>query len=75
MAGGGTFRLPERPCRSTQPSPPDSLAATLTGGTFAWSQNGNDVVLNYATAAPEPGTLGLLLVGALGLLNRRRRSD
>ncbi|KAB2641131.1 MAG: PEP-CTERM sorting domain-containing protein, partial [Verrucomicrobia bacterium] len=23
---------------------------------------------------PEPGTLGLLLVGALGMLNRRRRA-
>jgi len=22
---------------------------------------------------PEPGTIGLLLVGALGMLNRRRR--
>ena len=52
---------------------PDSLAATLTGGTFAWSQSGNNVVLNYTSAAPEPGTIGLLLVGALGVLGRRRR--
>ena len=50
---------------------PDSLAAPLTGGTFAWSQSGYDVVLNY-TAAPEPGTMGLLGLGAVLLLRRRR---
>ena len=26
------------------------------------------------TTAPEPGSIGLLLVGALGVLNRRRRA-
>jgi hypothetical protein len=33
--------------------------------------NGKDLILNYMV--PEPGTLGLLALGALALLGRRRR--
>ena len=50
---------------------PDALSATLSGGTFSWSQSGNDVLLNYAVV-PEPGTMGLLGLGAALLLRRRR---
>jgi len=28
---------------------------------------------NEVSAVPEPGSLGLLLVGAIGVINRRRR--
>ena len=41
--------------------------ASFSGG------GGKGTSLGGTTTVPEPGTLGLLLVGALGVLNRRRR--
>jgi autotransporter-associated beta strand protein len=45
---------------------------TAVGGSGTWSltQSGTNLVLNYMV--PEPGTLGLLALGALALLGRRR---
>ncbi len=55
----------------------DSLGQTLSaarpGASFALTQVGGDVVLNYI-AVPEPGTLGLVALGAALLLLRRRRA-
>jgi autotransporter-associated beta strand protein len=53
----------------------DNTPFLLGGETFVLQYNtgtGNDVVLT--AVIPESGTLGLLLVGALGVLGRRRRS-
>ena len=41
-------------------------------GTWAITQSGNDLLLNY-TAIPEPSTLALLAIGAGAVLLRRRR--
>ena len=48
---------------------------TFTSGMATGSFSGSGKAPSFGGAAvvPEPGTLGLLLVGALGLLNRRRR--
>ena len=48
---------------------------TFTSGlaSGAFSGGGKTPSFGGATAVPEPGTLGMLLVGALGVLNRRRR--
>jgi hypothetical protein len=54
---------------------------TFTSGpaSFAGSGNGKAPSLTDGlagnAAVPEPGTLGLLLVGALGVLGRRRRRE
>jgi autotransporter-associated beta strand protein len=47
----------------------------FTSGTASGAFSGDDKGAGFAGGAtvPEPGTLGLLLVGALGMLNRRRR--
>ena len=48
---------------------------TFTSGVASFSgAGGKGAGFAGAAAVPEPGTLGLLLVGALGALNRRRRS-
>ena len=44
----------------------------LTGGIASFS--GEAPSFDGAAAVPEPGTIGLLLAGALGLLNRRRKA-
>jgi hypothetical protein len=58
-----------------------STAFDLTGfansfaGTFGWSldQSGHTLSLTYTpTAVPEPGTIGLTLVAAAGIIARRR---
>ena len=49
---------------------------TFTSGTAsgAFSGGGGKTPsLGGSAVVPEPGTLGLLLVGALGVLSRRRR--
>ena len=49
---------------------------TFTSGAASGSFSGGGgkgASLGGTAAVPEPGTLGLLLVGALGVLNRRRR--
>jgi hypothetical protein len=49
-----------------------SLGSIRSGASFSINQSGNDVFVNYA-AIPEPGTVSLLLiVGAAGLIMRRR---
>jgi len=47
----------------------------FTSGLASGAFSGDDKGAGFAggAAVPEPGTLGLLLVGALGMLNRRRR--
>ena len=44
-------------------------------GTWAISQNGNDLVLNYTAVIPEPSTYALLALGAIcaGVILRRKR--
>ena len=43
-------------------------------GAFSGGDGGNKAPsFGGGSVVPEPGTLGLLLVGALGILNRRRR--
>ena len=44
--------------------------ANATHGGFSVYQSGNSIMLQYV---PEPGTLGLLALGTLALLGRRRR--
>ncbi len=46
----------------------DNNAMAANG--FSLGQSGNSIVLNYV---PEPGTAGLLALGALAILGRRRR--
>ncbi|MCE9609015.1 MAG: autotransporter-associated beta strand repeat-containing protein [Chthoniobacter sp.] len=47
---------------------------TFTSGTAGFTDSGGAKGLSFRgpAAVPEPGTLGLLLIGALGLLHRRR---
>ncbi|MCE9611793.1 MAG: autotransporter-associated beta strand repeat-containing protein [Chthoniobacter sp.] len=50
----------------------------FTSGTASGSfggSGGKGASVGSAAVVPEPGTLGLLLVGALGLLNRRRKQS
>ena len=46
---------------------------TFTSGVAAFSGGGKAPSFGGSAAVPEPGSLGLLLVGALGMLNRHRR--
>lgn len=48
----------------------DSQNQSLTGGSFSWSQTGNNVYLEY-TVIPEPSTA--LLLGSLCLILARQR--
>ena len=45
-----------------------AASGALTGG------GGKGLAFGGSAVVPEPGTIGLLLVGALGVLNRRRRA-
>ena len=51
---------------------------TNAGWTITTANGGRDLMLNYfangIVVVPEPGTLSLLLLGALSLLGRRRRA-
>ena len=54
----------------------DTIGKYDTGGVYVRSAPLNDWILDYATDAlivPEPATLGLLLLGGLTLLRRRRK--
>ena len=48
----------------------------LQGGSFSVEQQGNNLVLVFTTAVPEPGTWALLVVGiaSVGFVSLRRRS-
>jgi hypothetical protein len=53
--------------------PPAMVTATLTG--YAYETNPDQSILaGQTTDTPEPGTLGLLALGALGIAYRRRQS-
>lgn len=51
-----------------------NLSGTLDGklATLGLGDGGNDIIL---TVVPEPGALGILAIGAIGLLARRRQMD
>ena len=49
-----------------------TFTSGVASGAFSGG-GGKGPALGGTAAVPEPGTLGLLLVGALGVLNRRRR--
>ena len=50
--------------------------ATFTSGlaSFSGGAGGKAPSFGGSGVVPEPGTIGLLLVGALGILNRRRKA-
>ena len=50
-------------------------AEALTGGTFSWRQDVNDVYLDYTVAVvPEPSSLAMLAFGVISLWLFRKRS-
>jgi hypothetical protein len=51
----------------------DTTGASVLEGAWGLKYVGNDVYATWTAAVPEPGTLGLLALGALALLGRRRR--
>jgi cyclophilin family peptidyl-prolyl cis-trans isomerase len=53
--------------------PGATVAFTSGAAVGAFSGSGKDGVVGGSAAVPEPGTAGLLLLGGLGLLSRRRR--
>jgi hypothetical protein len=48
----------------------------FTSGAASGAFSGDDKGAGFSGGAtvPEPGTIGLLLVGAIGMLSRRRRA-
>jgi autotransporter-associated beta strand protein len=75
---GGTAKLRFGSVSQTLSSLTIGAGATVvfTSGTASGAFSGGDKGAGFGGGAtvPEPGTLGLLLVGALGMLNRRRRA-
>ena len=74
---GGTAKLRFGSVSHTLGSLTIGAGATVvfTSGAASGAFSGGDKGAGFGGGAtvPEPGTLGLLLVGALGMLNRRRR--
>jgi len=75
---GGTAKLRFGSVSQTLGSLTIGAGATVvfTSGLASGAFSGDDKGAGFAggAAVPEPGTLGLLLVGALGMLNRRRQA-
>ena len=75
---GGTAKLRFGSVSHTLGSLTIGAGATVvfTSGAASGAFSGGDKGAGFGGGAtvPEPGTLGLLLVGALGMLNRRRRA-
>lgn len=52
-----------------------TFTSGAASGAFIGGGGGKTASLGGSAVVPEPGTLGLLLIGALGMLNRRRRQN
>ena len=50
-----------------------SLAAARATAFFSWSRSGNDLILNYSAPVPEPTSMAIFGLGALGMAYRARR--
>jgi hypothetical protein len=52
-----------------------SLATARATAFFSWSQSGNDLILNYSAPVPEPTSMAIFGLGALGFAYRARRKS